>query len=328
MPTTVREAFRAAGLEPDGVVPWGTPIDEPRAGVYVVSLTIQTDSLEGALAEAPLSMPAFELWLEVRAELTLDGARSDAVLLAERVAGFWLPDEVIVYIGKAASLATRVGDYYTTPLGARRPHAGGYFVKLLSNLGDLYVHYAAGDDPAAAEDAMVQAFCAGVSEETLSALLDPAHPIPFANLEWPQGVRKAHGLRGARESKSPRPSPGPQGPAGQPDQPAAPLVPRTPPVTAPGSYRTQRVTEADLRAGQIRIPISTPTKSLFPSEKVPLRVVLRGAALDARWDPRMGPDRERSGVLRFADKAALQSRVRAEETLWVTLGENGVPSIG
>jgi hypothetical protein len=93
------------------------------------------------------------------------------------------------------------------------------------------------------------------------------------------------------------------------------------------SYRTQRVTEADLRVGQIRIPVSGPTKALFPPERGPLAVSLRGRSLSVRWDPRMGPDRERSGVLRFDDRAALRELVRADEVLRVTPSLSGGVSI-
>lgn len=33
--------------------------------------------------------------------------------------------------------------YYNTPLGARKPHAGGWPLKTLENLDELCVHYAA-----------------------------------------------------------------------------------------------------------------------------------------------------------------------------------------
>lgn len=33
---------------------------------------------------------------------------------------------------------------------------------------------------------------------TKAQLVDPDHPFPFANLEWPPGVRKRHGITGAR----------------------------------------------------------------------------------------------------------------------------------
>jgi hypothetical protein len=38
-------------------------------------------------------------------------------------------------------------------------------------------------------------------ESTLVSLLDSVHPFPFANLEWAAGIRKAHGIRGAREAR-------------------------------------------------------------------------------------------------------------------------------
>ena len=68
-----------------------------------------------------------------------------------------------------------------------------------------------------------------------------------------------------------------------------------------GSCCTQRVTARDLKRGQIRIP-STGTssaKSLFPATGTAVSVVLRSRSLEASWDPRMGPEREHSGVLRI-----------------------------
>ncbi len=177
---------------------WGEGIPETRAGVYAVALSVSGEELT-TLSVAPVSMAAVGELLAVRPELTLDGARPSAGALAERIASFWLPDETIVYIGLAGtSLRRRVRDYYTTPLGARRPHAGGWFIKTLANVNDLLVHFARVNDPRAAENAMLGSFCSRVSEATLAALHDPAHPFPFANLEWPAGVRKAHGIKGAR----------------------------------------------------------------------------------------------------------------------------------
>src|SRR5437879_2359420 len=81
-----------------------------------------------------------------------------------RVASFWLPDEVILYVGKATSLSTRVRQYYSTPLGARSPHAGGHFLKTLSILGELTVHFATTVEPGPTEDAALSFFCSRVSE--------------------------------------------------------------------------------------------------------------------------------------------------------------------
>jgi hypothetical protein len=120
-----------------------------------------------------------------------------------RLASFWLRDEVVLYVGKATSLSQRVAQYYATPLGARRPHAGGHFLKTLSNLDQLHVHDAVSPDPPRSEHLMLEAFCAAVSTDTRNALHDPEHPFPFANLEWPAGTRKRHGVTGGREPRLP-----------------------------------------------------------------------------------------------------------------------------
>ena len=133
----------------------------------------------------------------VRPELRLDGYRPTAEQLRRRLAAFWLPDEVVLYLGLAGtSVGMRIAQYYSTPLGARSPHAGGHWLKTLSNLDQLFVHFASATDPTAAERAMVNAFCRGVSERTKAQLHDPDRALPFANLEWPGTGRKRHGVTG------------------------------------------------------------------------------------------------------------------------------------
>jgi hypothetical protein len=265
MPSTVLDLFRAGALEPDGCVGWGQRPPATDPGVYVVVLTDDPESVEGALSACPLSTQAVEGLLEVRSELRMDGVRPSADSLAERIASFWLPDEVVLYVGLAGtSLANRLDQYYRTPLGARRPHAGGYFLKFLSVLPDLYVHYASTPDPGGVEDRMLAAFCTNVSEEAKERLRDSAHPFPFANLEWPAGIRKNHGLTGARE-------PGTRGRLGGAPQLTGTGRIATPPDTsdskAMSNLRTQQVTVPDLQAGRLRIPRGA-TKSWFQSPRV------------------------------------------------------------
>lgn len=194
----------AAGVSLEGSVEWGRPVPQGGPGIYVVSLSPDTTAGVPVLPEAPISVASVQKLLEARPELLLQGVRPSPEALAERVAGFWLPDEVILYIGLAGtSVANRIRQYYKTPLGARKPHAGGWFLKLLSNLESLHVHYAPSDDPRAAEDAMLQSFVDSVSDRTREHLFDGAHPFPFANLEWPPGNRKLHGITGAKRD-SPR----------------------------------------------------------------------------------------------------------------------------
>ncbi len=107
-----------------------------------------------------------------------------------------------MYVGLAgASVRSRVNQYYSTRRGARKPHAGGWFLKTLTILPDLWVYHAAADDPDGAERRMLGAFCAGVSDESRRLLFDPERPFPFGNLEWPRGTRKRHGIVGATEPR-------------------------------------------------------------------------------------------------------------------------------
>jgi hypothetical protein len=185
MPSTVAGVMAAAGLSPDGVARWTEPLPgEP--GVYMVTLGNATRSRQAAVDECPVSLRAIRRWIEAReGDMMLDGKRATAEAVAERMQELWLPDEVILYIGKAdGSLRGRVGAYYTTQLGKRRPHAGGRFLKTLALLDELWVHYGCCDDAEEADAQMLGAFIESVSETGLARLRDPDHPFPFAILEW------------------------------------------------------------------------------------------------------------------------------------------------
>lgn len=198
MPSTVNDLLTSAALIHSGTVAWGEAPPLTAPGVYVVARDADADSRSGATAVAPLSPERISELLDGRSELTLDGGRPTATELAERLTTFWLPDETVLYVGLAsASVAGRVGAYYRTRLGARSPHAGGWFIKTLEDLSALHVHYAAAADPRAAEVAMLDAFCAAVSDESRLALTDVKRPLPFANLDWPGHGAKRHGIRGA-----------------------------------------------------------------------------------------------------------------------------------
>ncbi|MGH3024846.1 MAG: uracil-DNA glycosylase family protein [Gaiellaceae bacterium] len=94
---------------------------------------------------------------------------------------------------------------------------------------------------------------------------------------------------------------------------------------APGAgERTQRVTDADLNAGRIRLPRKA--KRFFPSNPGKVEIVLRGTRLTARYQPRTGPDRPRSGVL-SVPRVELSTLVRPNEVLIVSRGLGGTVKI-
>jgi hypothetical protein len=307
----------AAGLTPDGVVRWGELINSDEPGIYVVSRLSDIGVVGCDPQPAPIDLDAVSRLLDVRPELTVDGIRPSPPELARRLADFWLPDEHILYIGLATDLHDRVNQYYGTPLGARRPHAGGWFLKAIVGLNETFVHWARTYDRVAAEGGAIGAFVGSVSEETIKGLRDPERPFPFANLEWPAGTRKRHGIKGAKAPRVRAPGTESAARRWQPERHAqrTSATPRARPSgdTAEGSSVTQRVTAKDLAAGRVRIPRAG--KRYFPAERGQVRLNLRGVPLVARWDPRMGPP-ERSGVLSVGN-TVLSDAVAADEVLQI-----------
>jgi len=82
------------------------------------------------------------------------------------------------------------------------------------------------------------------------------------------------------------------------------------------------VTANDISNGQIRIPIPGRAKSLLPQAKAQVHVRLRGREVDATYDPRFGPDKERSGILRVG-RATVRDLVQPDETLTLSIGADG-----
>jgi len=321
MPLTVADTFAAAGLEPQGPVRWGAPVPETAQGVYSVALTDDARSLDGAFPRAPLDDATLAQLLEVRPELRVSLAHADVDTLANRLNAFWLPDEVVLYIGLAGQpLRTRLRQYYRTALGAKRPHAGGWWLKTLSVLDQLWVYWAATVDYAAAEKAMLRAFADAVPMETRYQLLDHEAVMPFANLRgWDDRI-KAHGITSATGDLAPAHS----REATARTQVAtrkvpAPRPPPPPPPPTRSDTTTQRITSRDFEAGRVRLP--SRTKSLLPLRRRDIVVDVRGSELRARWDPRMGPP-ERSGVLAFG-RGKLDGLIEVDEVLEVTAAADG-----
>lgn len=199
MPSTVESLLRAVQLNWAGATRWHQRVQLDGPGVYLVALAEVPDEVV-TQAVCPVSAAAVQQLLDVRPELLLDGRRPTADALAERLASMWLADETVLYIGLAGtSVAKRVRQYYKTALGARKPHAGGWPLKTLANLDQLWVHYAPCASVDAAERAMLDTFVSAASASARVAVCDPDLPLPFANLTVPRGARKRHGISGARE---------------------------------------------------------------------------------------------------------------------------------
>jgi hypothetical protein len=201
MPTTIAQILASERLALKGVVRWGTKVNSNSCGVYIVSLSFDPFQNLGVLENAPLSRDFIQEWLNKVDTFKLDGKTNPSVdVVASRLSKFWLPDENILYIGKTdGELRKRVGEYYRTPLGAPKPHHGGHWLKLLSNVNQLFVYFSECSNAEAHETQMLKLFVKNVSSATLKLLHDPQHPYPFANLEIIE--RKAHGISNATYDK-------------------------------------------------------------------------------------------------------------------------------
>jgi transcription elongation factor GreA len=159
-------------------------------GVYVVELP-------EALAKVPVDHTVLRGWIERVPTLLLDEQRPTPHELAARLAGFWLPNETVVYVGRTTtSLAGRLAAFYRTPLGDPRPHPGGHWLKTLGVLDRLLIWWAETDAPEEYEDALLNAFGSDVDAAAVR-LHDPSLVLPFANLQNAMGSRKQHGVSGS-----------------------------------------------------------------------------------------------------------------------------------
>jgi transcription elongation factor GreA len=182
------DLLRSVGLLADGPATWGAPVRSNRPGVYIVELAVP-------LTAAPIDFNAVGRWLDRVPGITVDGSAPTGRELAARLHEFWLPDQPIVYIGMSAtSVGARLAAFFRTPLGDRRPYAGGYWLKALSGLDRLRVWWAETDAPEEYEDALMSAFAAAVPADAAARLHDPTVILPFANLQSADGARKNHGL--------------------------------------------------------------------------------------------------------------------------------------
>ncbi|MEX0885821.1 MAG: hypothetical protein WD009_05200 [Phycisphaeraceae bacterium] len=199
MPTSSARLMTTIGLTIEGQTTWGAPPPTSKPGIYLVSLSRRAYRNDAVRPTAPVCEQAVAQWLQRVPKLELDGKPGPTTTeLVACLQGFWLPDESILYIGKATSLATRLNQFFRHKLGNRSPHAGGHWIKTLACLDELQVYYCTCDtvaDAEAAEAHALDAFARQVSPASRSALVGVSVPIPFGNRVCPKHGRKQTRLR-------------------------------------------------------------------------------------------------------------------------------------
>src|ERR1035437_4388009 len=122
------DLLRAVGLAVEGPVLWGHPLAASGPGVFIVELP-------AAQPKVSIDPAAIREWLDRSPQLRLDGQRPTVAELQSRLASFWLPSQVILYVGSSKkSVSARLLGMSKTPLGERRPQPAGYWLKTLRDL--------------------------------------------------------------------------------------------------------------------------------------------------------------------------------------------------
>ena len=201
MPTTVNQLSDSYNLPFAKRVKWNERISTQDEGVYIVSLSEESGKNNGIQKNPPISRDIIRKWIKKVDGFEIDKIKTfDTGKVIERLSQFWLPDENILYIGKAPrrssgkGIGNRIREYYKTKYGEKRPHAGGHWLKSLIILDELFVYYTTCENPGEIEEGMLRFFCNNVSDSTRSILRDKELLLPFANLQLRRGQVKNHGL--------------------------------------------------------------------------------------------------------------------------------------
>jgi archaellum component FlaF (FlaF/FlaG flagellin family) len=197
MPISVSHVTSAFNVEVIETVKWADSISENRNGIYIISTNPRLEFVQKEKSHINFNQSQVEIWQINAPNIMLNGTKVSSEDLMNQLKRFWLPDETILYIGKAEkqSLSKRIGQYYSHKVGEKGPHKGGYWLKLLNQLDELFVHVIPTSNSAQIEEAMLHFFMEHVSKESKSDLIDKKLCLPFANLQLRAGVIKNHGLK-------------------------------------------------------------------------------------------------------------------------------------
>lgn len=321
MTISVAELLEKCDLEWAGVVQWGEQIQLDQPGVYVVSSTADLEDSVGLLPGYRSAPASFKDLRQLCPEVMIDGTPATDEALAQRIQAFWIQDSPVLYIGLAGtSVQKRVRQYYVTRIGQRSPHAGGWWLKTLSGLADLYVHYAPASDPAAAESALLSAYAEAVPVAVRRQLFDPERIAPFANVDVRQGLPKRHGLAGYKVERtatapaSPRMRSQPGGLTTHESLPVSGQNHQASSASHSGGIRieSQVISDADRTRSNLRIPARS--KFALPPTDGVLAVKYRGTNSEARWRV----NGSRSGTIGLGTNI-MRTLGRPGQSVWMTV---------
>ena len=235
------DLLRSVGLTADGPVILGRGVRSGGRGIYVIELP-------APMASAPVDIHAVSGWLARVPALELDGMHPTSKQLLARLASFWIPSAIVLFVGSSErSIGGRIAALEQHVLGDPRPHAAGQWLKTLRVSGRR-AWWASTDATEEYEDAVLEAFAASVPDAERAALHDAETVLPFANLRTSTGQAKRHGLRHST-------LPAEMAPPSPPTR-----VVELPPGDAEGSRPEPRGTGATRRTNRAEPKPRTPTR--------------------------------------------------------------------
>ena len=154
--TTISDIKKILKIPIYGCIPWDVltscPGPPPKApGVYIITTRSEKDQCDNSyVSPSPSLRPRFNhvtirSWISAVPKMKLHGMFPTSLGIAEYLAQFWLPDECIVYVGKASlgskrqGLYGRIGAFFRHKLGASSPHKGGHWLPSLQDICCLRV---------------------------------------------------------------------------------------------------------------------------------------------------------------------------------------------
>ncbi len=200
MAVSVNQLFKQVKLKGEGPIKWGDLIQAKGNGVYIISLSSDPNSIKSPKVKFEINKEVFTFWQRQAPDLKInDKLVSSIDQIRIYLKRHWKPNEHILYIGEATSktnpIQKRVHQYYQHRVGQKGPHTGGYWLKLLLCLEQVYIYYAHCDNPRDTEFKMLIHFVEHSTGKSLYDIKDVAMYLPFANLK--ADIIKSHGISNA-----------------------------------------------------------------------------------------------------------------------------------
>ena len=160
MSVSVDALFKEFNLKYSKPHKWKEKLDAKINGVYVISTSNDPLRHNQNKIELNICQKTFNRWLKDAPDLEIENQKVIHVSqVKDYLMRFWDEDENILYIGESTSktnpIQKRINQFYIHKVGKKGPHTGGYWIKLLSCLDNLYIYFAESQNPRETEFKMI-----------------------------------------------------------------------------------------------------------------------------------------------------------------------------